>query len=99
RKAVAVVEIASDVQVRKQQAFLKDVADAPRLGFQEYALLGVHEHAPGNFDASAFGPCDARDGIDHAGLSRARAAEERRNRRIRLEGDVEIERAQALLDI
>src|SRR6516162_5285912 len=85
--------------MRKQAAFLKDIAHPATMGGCPDAALGVEKHRPVDDDASPFRADQPGDRIDDRGLARSRAAEQRGETAPAAKMDVELESAEPVLDI
>ena len=84
----AVQEVAAHRQMRKQQAILKHVADAPLLRRQVDAEGGIEQHLAIDHDAPAVRGKQPGNRIDHAGLARPGTAEHADHRRRGTEFDL-----------
>ena len=78
---------------------LEHVADAALVRRHIDALRGVEEHRLVDANRAALRRGDARDRVDDAGLARAGATEEADDGGLGGKLDVEVERAELLLDV
>src|SRR6266849_734138 len=99
RKQARVTKVLAHVQMRKQAPFLEYVADAPARRRHVYPPFAVEHRLAIDHDPAPVRTQNAGDGIDDRGLSRTGAAEERRDALACLEGDPELERAEATLNV
>ena len=98
REAATVEQVLPDRHVGKESRILKDIADAAAMRRDEDPAGRVKERVGPERDVPFIGAQEARDGIDDAGLARARAAEERGDARARPDVDVEREAAQCMAE-
>ena len=83
-----VFQILPDSDVRKQPAFLEHIADAPAPGRHVDSRGTVEQHFAIELDAAAIRPHETGNHVDHAGLARARGAEQRGHAGFARERDV-----------
>ena len=98
REAAAVEKVLAHRDVRQQAPFLEHVADAAPVHRDVDARRGVEQRLAVERDAAALRAQQAGDRVQHAGLARAGAPEQRGDPAVAGESRVERERAEALAD-
>ena len=95
-KPAAVEQVLPYGQVRKEPALLEDIADAALVPRHEDPAFRVDEQLAVHADAGTVGPDESGDGVDDRGLPGARLSEQGGEPPGRLEGRVDLKRAEAM---
>ena len=98
REPASVKQVLPHGHVRKQAAFLKDIADAALLRRHEQAAFGVGQRLAVDDDAAMLRADQPGDDVDQRCLARAGAAEQRGQPALGRERGVEHEGAEAVAD-
>src|SRR5262245_23620080 len=73
---VSVEQGALHREMGKEAVILKDVADAPAMGWHEDARGGIQQHGVIDRDAAALGTKQSGNHVENAGFARARRTED-----------------------
>ena len=98
-QSLSIEQVRFHVHVRKQQCVLEHVASPAFFRSQVDMVCSVEQEQIVDANVAAHGAGDARDRVDHTALARTRPAEQTQDRRLRGEFDVEMKRAELLLDV